>query len=108
VVRLAAKQIVGLGLLAASKAARPAGPRLGLGLSSSGALSMSIGLAFALRFRGAVGGAVLASAAIGTVIGEIVGPASLRAALRRAGEIPDPPADKSAPVKADEPAEVTP
>jgi hypothetical protein len=50
---------------------------------------MSIGLTFALRFSGAVGGAVLAAAAVATVVGEIVGPASLRAWLRRAGEIPD-------------------
>jgi Kef-type K+ transport system membrane component KefB len=92
--RLAAKQVVGLGLLAAVPSARSSGARLGLGLSSAGALSMSIGLVFALRFPGPVGGAVLASALLATVVGEIVGPASLRACLRRADEVPD---DKPAP-----------
>jgi Kef-type K+ transport system membrane component KefB len=87
--RLAAKALVGLAILALVPAARRGGPRLGLGLSSAGALSMSIGLAFALRFPGAVGGAVLAAAAVVTVVGEILGPSSLRAFLRRAGEVPD-------------------
>lgn len=88
--RLAAKQIVGLAVLAAAPSARRAGPLLGLGLSSAGALSMSIGLTFALRFPGRVGGAVLAAAAVAAVAGEMVGPASLRACLRRAGELPEP------------------
>jgi Kef-type K+ transport system membrane component KefB len=87
--RLAAKWLVGLGLLAVAPAARPAGPRMGLGLASAGALAMSIGLAFTLRFPGPIGSVVLASAAAVTLVGEIVGPASLRACLRRAGEIPD-------------------
>ncbi len=90
--RLAAKQVVGLAVLAAAPAARRAGARLGLGLSSTGALSMSIGLTFALRFRGPVGDAVLAAAAVATVAGELIGPASLRACLRRAGEVPPRPA----------------
>ncbi len=90
VTRFAAKSGVGVAALALSPAARRAGPRLGLGLSSAGALSMSIGLAFALRFPGPVGGAVLAAAAVATVVGEIIGPASLHACLRRAGEVPEP------------------
>jgi hypothetical protein len=60
---------------------------LGLGLLSSGALSMTIGLAFALRFPGAVGDAVLATAATTTLFGELVGPTALRIALRNAGEV---------------------
>lgn len=87
--RVAGKWLVGLGLLAASRAARPVGTRLGLGLLPAGALSMSVGLAFALRFQGAVGAVVLAAAAVITLFGEFVGPASLRAALARAGEIRD-------------------
>jgi Kef-type K+ transport system membrane component KefB len=86
--RVAAKWLVGLLMLAAPQARR-AGPRLGLGLCSAGALSMSFGLAFALRFPGAVGGTVLAAAAVATVAGEIIGPSSVRACLRRAGEVPD-------------------
>jgi Kef-type K+ transport system membrane component KefB len=95
--RFAAKEVVGLAMQAALPAARRAGPRLGLGLGSTGALAMSIGLTFALRFPGAVGGVVLAAAAVVTVVGEIVGPASLRACLRRAGEVPEPAAEAPSP-----------
>lgn len=87
--RAVAKGLVGFAMMGISPAARRAGPRLGLGLTSAGALSISIGLTFALRFPGAVGGAVLAAAAVATVAGEIIGPASLRACLRRAGEVPE-------------------
>jgi Kef-type K+ transport system membrane component KefB len=100
--RIAAKVLVGLAVIAVVPRARRAGPRLGLGLTSAGALSMSIGLTFALRFGGPVGGAVLAAAALATVVGEILGPASLRACLRRAGEVPEPVT--AAPVLADPPA----
>ena len=89
VARVLGKWLLGLGLLAVSRAARPAGGRLGLGLLPAGALSMSVGLAFALRFQGAVGAVVLAAAAAITLFGEFVGPASLRAALARAGETRD-------------------
>jgi hypothetical protein len=92
VTRVIAKSLAGLGVLAASPAARPAGPFFGAGLLSAGALSMSIGLAFALRFPGPVGASVLAVAASVTLFGELAGPASLRAALARAGEIPEAPA----------------
>jgi Kef-type K+ transport system membrane component KefB len=87
--RVFIKWLVGIGLLAVSRDARRAGPRLGLGLLSAGALAMSIGLAFALRFPGPVGDLVLATAAVTTVLGEFVGPASLRSVLRRVGEIPE-------------------
>jgi Kef-type K+ transport system membrane component KefB len=66
-------------------------PLLGLGLMSSGALAMSVGLAFALRFPGRVGDTVLATAAAVTLFGEFVGPAALRSMLRRANEIKPPP-----------------
>jgi Kef-type K+ transport system membrane component KefB len=102
--RVAAKWVVGLAMLAVSRSARRAGPRLGLGLCSTGALAMSIGLAFALRFPGAVGGAVLAAAAVVTVAGEIIGPASLRACLRRAGEVPEPAPAPPASARAEAPA----
>lgn len=87
--RVAGKALVGLGLSRVFRAARPAGPRLGLGLLPAGALSMSVGLAFALRFRDAAGAVVLASSAVITLFGEFVGPVSLRSALARAGEISD-------------------
>jgi Kef-type K+ transport system membrane component KefB len=100
--RLAAKELVGLVVLLLSRRARSAGPWLGLGCSSAGALSMSLGLIFALRFPGPIGGTVLAAAALATVVGEIVGPACLRACLRRAGEVPEPPdSTPEAPPQAD-------
>ena len=85
--RMTAKAICGVGLGVFSKAARSAGPVLGLGLLSSGALSMTLGLSFALRFPGPVGDTVLATAAALTILGELVGPWGLRSALRQAGEI---------------------
>jgi hypothetical protein len=51
-----------------------------------GPTSMCIGLAFALRFPGAVGETVLVCAAAATVLGEVLSPFGLRSALRRAGE----------------------
>jgi Kef-type K+ transport system membrane component KefB len=85
--RMAAKALTGLMLGAVSSAARSAGPLLGLGLLSSGGLSMTIGLAFALQFPGAIGDTVLTTAAAVVVFGEFVGPIALRVALRQAGEI---------------------
>jgi hypothetical protein len=86
VARFAAKIVVGWMLLA-SKPARRAGPLVGLSLMSSGALAVSIGLAFALRFPGTVGDTVLVVAALSATVGEFVGPARLRRALQLAGEI---------------------
>jgi Kef-type K+ transport system membrane component KefB len=98
--RTLAKGLIGLGILGVAPAARRAGPRLGFGLLSAGALAMSIGLAFALRFPGPVGGLVLACAAAITLFGELVGPAALRSALTRAGETRDdpPPEVKASPI----------
>jgi Kef-type K+ transport system membrane component KefB len=87
--RFAAKLLVGLVLAATARPARKAGALVGLSLMSSGALAISIGLAFALRFPGLVGDTVLVVAALSATVGEFVGPARLRLALRRAGEIED-------------------
>ena len=51
--------------------ARGASSWLALGLMSSGALTMAVGLAFALRFPGAIGDLVLSAAAVQMVLGEI-------------------------------------
>jgi hypothetical protein len=88
--RLAAKLGAGWFVLAAFRPARAGGPFLGLGLLSTGALAVAIGLAFALRFPGPTGDTVLFAVVVVTVFGEFVGPARLRSALSRAGEIPDP------------------
>ncbi|HEU4404605.1 MAG TPA: potassium transporter Kef [Polyangiaceae bacterium] len=84
--RVLAKGATGLALRA-SAPARAAPPALGLGLLSTGAVCLSIGLIFALRFPGRVGDTVLVVAAATTIFGEFVGPPLLRSALRRAGEI---------------------
>jgi len=65
---------------------RRAGAPLVPGLLACGPTSMSIGLAFALRFPGRVGETVLVSAAAATILGELVAPLGLKSALRRAGE----------------------
>jgi hypothetical protein len=87
--RVVAKVVFGWTLAIASPSVRKGGPLLGLSLMSSGALSISIGLAFALRFPGAVGDTVLAVAAVLATVGEFVGPGRLRRALTGAGEIKD-------------------
>jgi Kef-type K+ transport system membrane component KefB len=74
-------------ILRLSATARGAGRVLGFGLLPSGALTVAFGLAFALRFPTVVGHTVLAIAAAVALFGELVGPTSLRAALKRAGEI---------------------
>jgi Kef-type K+ transport system membrane component KefB len=85
--RLVAKIVLGWVLALTSKPARKAGGLVGLSLMSSGALAMSIGLVFALRFPGAVGDTVLVVAALSATVGEFVGPVRLRRALEDAGEI---------------------
>ena len=85
--RIVMKTLAGIGLWAAWREARPAGPWLGAGLVSSGALSICVGMSFALRFPGLVGLSVLAASTLGVVVGELIGPASLRRALESAGEV---------------------
>ncbi|MGA7122429.1 MAG: potassium transporter Kef [Polyangiaceae bacterium] len=85
--RIAAKVVIGWALAAIAPAARKGGVLLGLSLLSSGALSVSIGLAFALRFPGAVGDTVLVVAVLSAIVGEFVGPVRLRRTLELAGEV---------------------
>jgi Kef-type K+ transport system membrane component KefB len=85
--RIVAKMVTGWLIAAGSKPARKAGPFVGLSLMSSGALSMCIGLAFALRFPGPIGDTVLAISALSATVGEFVGPLRLRRSLLAAGEI---------------------
>ena len=86
--RVLAKLGAGLIVRATCEDARGTSPVLGLSMLSCGAVAMSMGLGFALRFPGNVGDAVLLAAAVSTVFGEFVGPAALRSVLRKAGEIP--------------------
>jgi hypothetical protein len=85
--RIVAKVLMGRVVQATCPSARPGGPFLGLSLLPAGGLAMSIGLAFALRFPGAVGETVLVVAVLAATVGEFVGPVRLRRALDRAGEI---------------------
>ncbi len=91
--RAVAKVVSGWMLAIVSPAARRAGGLVGLSFVSSGALAISIGLAFALRFPGPVGDTVLAVTAITATAGEFLGPARLRRALRAAGEVDAPAPD---------------
>ncbi len=85
--RLLAKLVIGWLMAAGSPTARKAGALVGLSLMSSGALAISIGLAFALRFPGQVGDTVLVVAATCALFGEFVGPYRLRRSLEDAGEV---------------------
>ena len=87
--RVVGKVLSGL-LLRVTRAARAASPAVGLALLSSGALSIAIGLAFALRFPGVVGDTVLLAAALSAIFGEFVAPATLRRVLQAVGEVPEP------------------
>jgi len=87
--RLVVKLLAGMGLWAAWPEARRAGPWLGTGLVSSGALSIAVGMSLALRFPGVVGSVILGASTLGVVVGELIGPASLRRALQRVGEAQD-------------------
>jgi Kef-type K+ transport system membrane component KefB len=97
--RVVAKVLIGWLIALVAPPARRAGPLGGVALLSSGALAMSIGLAFALRFPGVVGGTVLVVAALSAMLGEILAPAALRRMLRAAGEIEDVAAPPSAAAK---------
>jgi Kef-type K+ transport system membrane component KefB len=95
--RIVAKVVVGWVLAASSRPARKGGVFVGLSLLSSGALAMSIGLAFALRFPGAVGDTVLVIAVLSATVGEFVGPVRMRRTLELAGEIQSAPQPAAAP-----------
>ena len=84
--RLLAKALVAGVAMLVSPPLRRAGGSLVPGLMACGPNSMSIGLAFALRFPGRIGDTVLVCAAAATLLGELIAPLGLRAALRRAGE----------------------
>jgi Kef-type K+ transport system membrane component KefB len=90
--RVVVKLIVGRLLSSGHGGTRSAATPLGLGLLSTGALAMAVGLSFALRFPGVVGDTILLTVAVVTVFGEFVGPGRLRVALERAGEITEGPA----------------
>jgi len=89
IVRLAMKAVTAE-LMRTRGAARGSSRLLGLGLSSSGGMSVLIGLAIALRFPGRIGDTILACAVATSVAGELAGPIALQRVLLRAGEIVEP------------------
>ncbi len=94
--RLLVRLVLGRLLAATLPYANAAGgARVGMGLLSSGSLTMCIGLAVELAFPGKTGDTVLTVAAALCIAGELTGPPSLRSALQRAGDIrtetPAPP-----------------
>jgi hypothetical protein len=99
--RGAASWVVGMLICVLRPGFRPAAPWLGLALSSSGTLTMIVGLALSIRIGGETGRMALSAAALFTLVGELTGPRALAKALERAGEIkrsaqaPDLPATAS-------------
>ncbi len=85
--RVFSKLIVARAIVVTHPEAKGASNLVGFGMLSSGALSMCLGLACAMNFRGPVGNTILVVAAALCVAGEVVGPPSLRVSLRRAGEL---------------------
>jgi hypothetical protein len=86
VARLGAEAIRGVLLSAFLAPARAAGPRIGLGMVSTGSMSLALAFVLAVRVPGPATSAVLLIAAAGVLLGELIGPAELRRALERAEE----------------------
>jgi hypothetical protein len=59
---------------------------MGLGLMSSGAVTVCVGITVAERFEGPVGRLVLAASLAAVVAGELLGPPSLRREVKLRGE----------------------
>jgi Kef-type K+ transport system membrane component KefB len=85
--RVVVSYLVGSTLALSRRAWRRSTPWLGFAMTSSGTLTMMVGLAFSLRLSGDIGPFVLLCAALGTLLGELVGPFAMLRALDRAGEI---------------------
>jgi len=86
VARLGIEVVRGFLLTAFLPAARKAGPRIGLGMASTGAISLALAFVLNVRLPGPATSAVLVIIAAGVLVGELVGPAELRRGLELAGE----------------------
>jgi Kef-type K+ transport system membrane component KefB len=84
--RVAAELVRGLLLVAFIEPARPASPTLGLGMLSTGTISLAVAFSVFVRLPGPASSAILTVAAAGVLLGEMLGPALLRRGLDRAGE----------------------
>jgi len=85
--RVLSSYVAGAGLAMSRKAWRKSTPWLGLAMTSSGSLTVMVGLAFSLRLSEEIGTLALTCAALGTVLGELAGPFTMLRALDRAGEL---------------------
>lgn len=85
--RFLAKQLSGRLMARTLDGPKVSGTTLGVGLMPSGVLSISIALAFELRYPGLMSEWIMLLAVIHAIIGEITGPALLFRALRSAGEV---------------------
>jgi hypothetical protein len=86
--RMAAAALCALPIGQASGSTKHAVHSLIRSLLPTGAITLTIGLSFALRFPGRVGTVVLLIATCQTILGELLGPLGLRRALDSAGELP--------------------
>jgi Kef-type K+ transport system membrane component KefB len=84
--RVAAELVRGLVLVTFIRPARPASPTLGLGMLSTGTISLAVAFSVFVRLPGPASSTILAIAAAGVLLGEMLGPALLRRGLDRAGE----------------------
>jgi len=90
--RIVGKIVSGVVIREVSEPAKPAGHLFGIVLLSSGPVSTSVGLVFALRFPGPVGDTLLVCAVASALLGELVSTFALKALLTEAGEIAPPQA----------------
>lgn len=94
--RVLSKFLSGLLLRSVARSAHASSPRLGFGLLSAGPITVTVGLASALRFPGLLGEAMLTLAVCAVVVGELFSPWTLRRELIALGEA-IPPAPPSVP-----------
>ena len=85
--RFVVELIRGALLALCTKAARPAGPLVGLGMMAMGEMTLACAVAIALSFHSAAARSVLTLAVVAVLAGELLGPLTLRRALQRAGEL---------------------
>jgi hypothetical protein len=81
-------------LALSTRAARPAGPIVGLGMMAMGEITLACAVSLGLSFEPGVAKNLLAIGVLSMLAGELIGPLALRRALRLAGELeagePDP------------------
>ncbi len=85
--RVLSSYMLGAAVAMSRKPWRKSVPWLGFAMTSSGSLTMMVGLAFSLRLSQDIGTFALTCAALSTLLGELAGPITMLRALDRAGEL---------------------